>query len=339
MNERYSRQILFAPIGIEGQKKIASKHVLIIGAGALGSPNAEMLVRSGIGKLTIIDRDYVEASNLQRQLLYTEEDAINKMPKASAAANRLRKVNSDVVINEMIADATMELLESIIHDVDLIIDATDNFETRMLINDISQKHQIPWIYGACVGSYGMSFTIIPKKTPCLHCLIKRIPLQGLTCDTGGIISPAAMMTVTHQVTESLKILVEDTENIRQTFVSFDLWKNQYNQMKVTKAYDPTCLSCGEHPTYPFLQPETMTKTAVLCGRDSVQVRPSKPLELDLNTLAIQLQNLDYEVKSNPFLVSAQKEDKRIVFFKDGRALIHGTKDMVSAKTLYQQLLG
>lgn len=339
MNERYSRQILFPSIGKVGQERIRSKHVLMIGAGALGSGNAEMLTRAGIGKLTIIDRDYVEETNLQRQQLYTEQDVADKMPKAAAAAKRLREINSEVNIQPIVTDATPEILVDLIHDVDLIIDATDNFETRMMINDLSQKYHIPWIYGACVGSFGMSLTIIPGKTPCLNCLLKKIPIQGLTCDTGGIIAPAAQMAISHQVAEALKILVEDWEAVRTSFVSFDLWRNQYTSMKITKAKDEHCLSCGENRTYPYLDSENMMKSTVLCGRDTVQIRPPKQGEVQLDTLSKQLKSLGYQVKGNPYLISVEMDEQRLVIFNDGRALIHGTKDLTQAKAIYQRLLG
>lgn len=339
MYERYSRQILFPSIGKEGQEKICSKHVLLIGAGALGSGNAEMLTRAGIGKLTIVDRDYVEASNLQRQQLFTEQDVEEKMPKAAAAANRLRKINSDVDIQAVVTDATPEKLADLIQGVHLIIDATDNFETRMAINDTSQKYEIPWIYGACVGSYGMSLTIIPGKTPCLNCLLKKMPIQGLTCDTGGIIAPAAQMVISHQVAEALKILVEDWDAVRTSFVSFDLWRNHYTSMKVSKAKDEGCLSCGENRTYPYLDSKNMMKSAVLCGRDTVQIRPPEQLQIQLSELSRQLQSLGYEVKGNPYLLSVGMDEQRLVIFNDGRALIHGTKDLTHAKTIYQRLLG
>lgn len=178
MSERYSRQTLFAPIGKAGQEKIRSKHVLIIGAGALGSGNAELMARAGTGKLTIIDRDYVEESNLRRQRLFAESDAAEKMPKAAAAEKRLKQINSEVEITPIIGDATPEKLEELIEGVDLILDSTDNFETRMAINDISQKYNIPWIYGACVSDFGMSMTIIPGKTPCMNCLLKKSRSRG-----------------------------------------------------------------------------------------------------------------------------------------------------------------
>ncbi|MFD6440487.1 MoeB/ThiF family adenylyltransferase [Peribacillus sp. NPDC060186] len=339
MNERYSRQTLFSPIGEVGQVKIQQKHVLLLGAGALGSANAEALTRAGVGKLTIVDRDYVETSNLQRQQLYTERDVEEKLPKAEAAKRHLHAINHEVEVKAVIMDATAQTLEPLLGHVDLIMDATDNFETRMIINDLSQKLQIPWIYGACVGSVGMTMTILPGQTPCLHCLLKTIPIQGMTCDTGGIISPAVTMVVAHQTAEALKILVEDWVSVRPALVTFDLWRNQYQTVKLTKAKKKDCLSCGDRRTYPFLTLENATKTAVLCGRDTVQVRPPKPLKLQLERLAKDLNGSGYLVKVNPFLLSCEKNGERMVVFRDGRALIHGTKDMVHAKAMYQSILG
>lgn len=339
MNDRYSRQVLFSGIGKDGQAQISEKHVLIIGAGALGSGNAEILTRAGVGRITIIDRDYVEASNLQRQQLYTEEDVAEKLPKAAAAENRLRAINSDVEVQAIIGDATPLLLEELVVGVDVMIDATDNFETRMAMNDVAQKYNIPWIYGACVGSYGMSFSIIPGRTPCLNCLLRTIPLQGMTCDTGGIISPAVQMVIAHQTAEALKMLVEDWDAVRTTFVSFDLWRNQYSSLKMSKAKFAGCLSCGEERTYPYLDSENLTKTTVLCGRDTVQIRPSSAGEISLERLAGQLSSLGYTVKGNPYLVSVEMGSERMVIFQDGRALIHGTKDLTHAKAVYQRILG
>jgi len=318
---------------------INNKHVLIIGAGALGSGSAEILTRAGVGKITIVDRDYVEASNLQRQQLYTEEDVVEKLPKAAAAEKRLRAINSDVEVRAIIGDATPEMMEELVIGIDLMMDATDNFETRMMMNDISQKYNIPWIYGACVGSFGMSFSIIPGKTPCLNCLLRTIPLQGMTCDTGGIISPAVQMVIAHQTAEALKMLVEDWDAVRTSFVSFDLWRNQYTSLKMSKAKFAGCLSCGEERTYPYLDYENMTKTTVLCGRDTVQIRPSSAGKISLEQLTTQLSSLGYIVKGNPYLLSVEIGDERMVIFQDGRALIHGTKDLTHAKSLYQRILG
>ncbi|MEH7097870.1 thiazole biosynthesis adenylyltransferase ThiF [Neobacillus vireti] len=339
MNNRYSRQELFPPIGKSGQEKISTKHVLVIGTGALGSACAEALVRSGIGQLTIVDRDYVEWSNLQRQQLYTEEEAENRLPKVIAAKNRLTAINSSVVIEAIIADASGLELEEWAKQVDLIIDATDNFETRMMINDVSQKIGVPWIYGACVGSYGISYTIIPEKTPCLTCLLDTVPLGGLTCDTAGIISPAVSMVVSYQISEALKILVGDLDSLRNKLVSFDLWKNQHSAIKVDKLKKVDCPSCGQHRSYPYLSFENQTKTAVLCGRDSVQIRPSLSIARDLEALEKVLVKQGGNVQRNPYLLSFNVDSHRLVVFKDGRVLIHGTKDISEAKALYHRYLG
>ncbi|WP_456271116.1 thiazole biosynthesis adenylyltransferase ThiF [Bacillus sp. AK031] len=339
MTERYSRQELFSGIGMEGQKKLAEKHVLIIGAGALGSGNAEALVRAGVGKVTIVDRDYVEWSNLQRQQLYTEQDAKERTPKAVAAKNRLDQINSEVKVKAIVTDATVEDFERLQDGIDLILDSTDNFDTRMIINDISQKYKIPWVYGACVGSYGISYTIIPDETPCLHCLMESVPLGGATCDTAGIISPAVGMVVACQTAETLKILVEDYSHIRKKLVTFDLWQNQNASIAVGSLKKDECLSCGTKPTYPFLQYENQTKTAVLCGRNTVQLRPQSHQDRDLETLADTLRSAGGKVERNPFLLSCEMDEHRLVLFKDGRVLIHGTKDITEAKKIYHRYLG
>ncbi|SDM82604.1 thiazole biosynthesis adenylyltransferase ThiF [Sediminibacillus halophilus] len=339
MSERYSRQELFAPIGEEGQDKIGKKHVLIIGAGALGTGAAEALVRAGVGKLTIVDRDYVEWSNLQRQQLYAEEDTENRLPKAVAAEKRLQSINSSVTIEAMVLDVSVEEIEQLIDRVDLIIDATDNFEIRLIINDIAQKYRIPWICGACVGSYGISYTILPGETPCLHCLLETVPMGGVTCDTAGIISPAVQMVVAYQTTEALKILVEDKQSLRKKLVSFDLWKNQHTAIQVDKLKREDCPSCGQAPSYPFLSYSNQAKTAVLCGRDTVQIRPAKQRSRNLQELAERLSKQDGKVSKNPYLLSFSIGDFRLVIFQDGRVLVHGTKDISEAKTLYHRYVG
>ncbi|GEN82877.1 thiazole biosynthesis adenylyltransferase ThiF [Sporosarcina luteola] len=338
MSERYSRQEIFAPIGAEGQEKIRNKHVLIVGAGALGTGSAEALVRAGIGKLTIVDRDYVEWSNLQRQQLYIEKDAQNRIPKAVAAKERLLQVNSEVDIQAHIMDVSVGEIEELVKGVHLIIDATDNFDIRLLLNDASQKYTIPWIYGSCVGSYGISYTIIPGKTPCLNCLLESVPLGGLTCDTAGIISPTVQMVVAYQVTEALKILVEDFDSLLRKLQSFDLWKNQQTAIDVQSLKKDSCPSCGTVRTYPYLDFSNQTKTAILCGRESVQIRPSVQAERNLDELASMLAHQG-KVDQNPFLLSFTIDEKRMVIFKDGRVFVHGTKDVSEAKTLYHRYLG
>ncbi|MGH0594692.1 thiazole biosynthesis adenylyltransferase ThiF [Bacillus pretiosus] len=339
MNNRYSRQELFSPIGEEGQQKIREKHVLIIGAGALGSANAEIFVRAGVGTVTIVDRDYVDWSNLQRQQLYAESDVENNLPKAVAAKKRLAEINREVRVKALVQDVTAEELEELVTNVDVMIDATDNFETRFIVNDIAQKHSIPWIYGACVGSYGLSYTILPSKTPCLSCLLQSIPLGGATCDTAGIISPAVSLVVSHQVTEVLKLLVEDYESLRDGLVSFDVWKNEYSCMNVQKLRKHNCPSCGENAIYPYLNKENTSKTAVLCGRNTVQIRPPHKEEMDFERYKELLKDRVNDLNVNPYLLSFSVEEKRLVAFKDGRVLVHGTKDISEAKTIYHRYFG
>ncbi|WP_242217714.1 molybdopterin-synthase adenylyltransferase MoeB [Bacillus cereus group sp. BfR-BA-01380] len=337
MQERYSRQILFSEIGEAGQRNLSEKHVLIIGAGALGAANAEALVRAGIGKLTIADRDYVEWSNLQRQQLYTEEDAKRYVPKAVAATQHLRRINSDVTIKSVVTDVTVQEIERLVQNVDIIIDATDNFDTRLLINDISQKYNVPWIYGGCVGSYGVTYTIIPGKTPCFRCLMEH-PTSGATCDTAGIIQPAVQMVVAYQVAEALKILVGDFAALRETMVSFDLWNNQYMAFKVNRQKKENCLSCGKLRTYPSLTFEAQTKTEVLCGRNTVQIRPGINQPLNLEELEKRLQR-SVTVQRTPYLLSFHVDEYRFVLFQDGRAFVHGTNDIQVAKRLYARYIG
>ncbi|ENH95931.1 thiamine/molybdopterin biosynthesis ThiF/MoeB-like protein [Gracilibacillus halophilus YIM-C55.5] len=270
--DRYHRQTLFQPIGVDGQEKMMNAHVLIVGCGALGSSVAEMLTRAGIGKLTLIDRDYVEETNLQRQHLFTEQDAYEQQPKSIAAKEKLEKINRNVEIESIVGEANAYQLEQSIDTVNVIIDATDNFDTRFLINDVAHKHDTPWIFGACVSSSGMTFTMIPKQTPCLSCLLHITPTFGATCDAVGIISPAIQMVVSHQVTEALKLITEDHENLQSAFTLFDLWKNQYQTINVTRAKRPDCPTCGKQPTFPALRNSTSTKIESLCGRDTVQIR-------------------------------------------------------------------
>src|SRR5699024_5140322 len=251
--DRYSRQTLFAPIGEKGQRTLQKKHVLIIGVGTLGTLRSESLVRAGVGKVTIVDRDYVEWSNLQRQHLFTEQDATERLPKVIAAERRLTAINSEVEIVAHILDVTPVELEWLVDGVDLILDGTDNFDIRMMINDAAMKYNIPWIYGSCVGSYGMRYTIIPGEAPCLHCLLGSFPVGGPTCDTAGIIHPTASQVVVHQTAEALKILTANTAQLRRKLVSFDVWDNQTVQMNVQSLKIPDCVSCGPEANYPFLQ--------------------------------------------------------------------------------------
>ncbi|MDG5471891.1 ThiF family adenylyltransferase [Jeotgalibacillus sp. ET6] len=337
-DDRYSRQELFRPIGEEGQQLIKKKHVLLVGAGALGTGNAESLVRAGVGKLTIVDRDYVETSNLQRQQLYSELDAQKKLPKAIAAKYRLEQINHAVKIEAHVLDAAWTDLLELAGETDLILDATDNYETRLMLNDVSHKLGIPWIYGACVGSSGMTFTIIPGETPCFQCLWNKMPTAGgQTCDTAGIISPAVGMVVSYQTADALKILVEDKESLSGKLITFDLWQNTHTAIQVRKLKSSSCPTCGTEPTYPYLSAEHTMKTAVLCGRDTVQIRPAVKKNLHLPDLNAIFTTQGLPVQYNHFLLSVEMNEKRMVVFEDGRVLIHGTNDVAEAKKMYHRI--
>ncbi|MBD1372081.1 ThiF family adenylyltransferase [Hazenella sp. IB182357] len=339
MSDRYSRQERFIPIGKKGQAQLAAKRVLIIGAGALGASSAEAMVRAGIGHIILVDRDYVEWSNLQRQQLYTETDAQARIPKAIAAQTRLQSINSEVIVEAHVVDLDVSLLEDIGKEVDVIVDATDNFDTRLKINDFAQKYQIPWIYGACVGSYGISYTILPGLSPCLNCILETVPIGGATCDTAGIISPAVQMVTAHQVTEVLKLLVGDTKSLRRKLVSFDLWENQHAQLDVSKLKKLDCPSCGTNATYPHLSYENQLKTAILCGRDTVQIRPGGRSTFDIDQLKTYFTAQHIPFEENPYLLMVWVDDHRMVIFRDGRALVHGTQDIGLAKKLYHHYIG
>lgn len=338
MDDRYSRQQLFRPIGENGQQLLRQKHVLIVGVGALGSASAEALTRAGVGKLTLIDRDYVEWSNLQRQQLYTEADATEKLPKVVAAKTRLHAINSDVQIETHILDASSEVLPSLLETVDVLIDATDNFDIRFILNDLSAKYKIPWVYGSCVSSYGAVYTVIPDETPCFHCLLDVIPQSGMTCDTAGIISPAVQIVAAYQVAEVMKLLTNNNEAIHKKYKTFDVWQNQHFDINVEKMRNENCPCCGKNATHPYLAYENQTKLDILCGRDAVQIRPPKAVTYDFEALKSKLESQG-KVQSNPYLMSYQTADYRFVLFQDGRVVIHGVKDEQEAKKIYYQLLG
>ncbi|MEK3659932.1 ThiF family adenylyltransferase [Paenibacillus sp. FSL F4-0236] len=338
--DRYSRQVRFAPFGEEGQERLAQSSVLVVGAGALGTGIAETLVRCGVGKIILADRDYVEWSNLQRQQLYTEVDAIERMPKAAAAQRRLQQINSEVVIEAYVIDVRAEELEGLVSGVDLIMDGTDNFDTRLIINDMAQKHGIPWIYGACVGSYGITYTILPGETPCLHCLLGTVPLGGDTCDTAGILPQAVQLVTANATAEALKLLGKRKEQLRNKLLTFDVWRNEYHEIGVKAAKKKNCPSCGSHPIYPYLMAANTERGDVLCGRDTVQIRPARPQKLNLQETADRLSRLGSgSVDSNAYLISFIEGPYRLVIFADGRALIHGTKDIAAARSFYHRYFG
>lgn len=333
MTDRYLKQELF--LGKEGQLKLHDSHVLIIGAGALGSSVAEMLTRAGIGEITVCDRDYVEWSNLQRQQLYTENDANNKLPKAIAAKNRLQQINSEIIINSFVTDIDRDNIKGFMKDKTIVVDATDNFETRMIVNDAAVLFGIPFVFGACVASYGLTYPIIPGKTPCLHCLLNHIPALGMTCDTVGVISPIVQIIASFQVTHVVKILTGyEYEPILH---SIDIWKNENSSINIDRLKNDKCPTCGYNATFPYLTLDNTLKTDILCGRNAIQLRSEAPLTQSLESLSLTLKGTATDMVVNPYLLSCTFNEHRIVLFKDGRAIIHGTNEPSVARAVYNKI--
>lgn len=333
--DRYSRQILFQPIGEKGQRKLAAKKVLIVGMGALGTVLANHLVRAGVGHVRFADRDYVEQSNLQRQMLFDEDDVSGSLPKAIAAQNRLQKINSNVKVEGIVTDVTIQNIDELMDGVDLVLDGTDNFQTRFLINDACYKVGIPFVYGGAVSSRGMTAIFIPGVTPCLRCFIGSGNSAGQTCDTIGVISPVVDIVASFQSIEALKFLTDNHDVQRKSLLTFDVWKHHMYEMKFSKKKDdcPTC-SLAE---YPALQGEKEQTVTSLCGRETVQINMGK--KLDLNEWAEKLAKVA-EVSKTPFLVRVQlTEGERLVLFPDGRTLVQGTEDIARAKSLYARYIG
>ena len=336
--KRYSRQILFSPIGESGQARLARSRVAIVGLGALGTALANHMVRSGVGTVRLLDRDFVEESNLQRQMLYDEKDAREGLPKAVAAEHKLRAINSSVRLEAHVTDVTWQNAEELLTGVDLILDGTVNFDIRYLINDVSIKHRIPWIYGGVVGSRGMTFTVRPGATPCLRCIFPDAPDPGSaeTCDTAGVIGPIVHMITAHQAAEALKLLVGDAESLDRRLHHYELWPFHHAALQVKE--NPRCVTCAQH-RYDFLDPENKEPRAVsLCGRKTIQISPAKPVRLNLERLARKLSPVG-KVESTPFLLRFSVDEHRLVIFPDGRILVQGTEDPGVARSLVSKYVG
>ena len=338
MNTRYSRQILFREIGAAGQERLLNSRILLVGCGALGAAHAEMLARAGVGKLRIVDRDFVEFTNLQRQTLFKESDAAERLPKAIAAKARIAEINSETQVEAIIADVNNSNIESLIDGCDLVLDGTDNFQVRYLLNDACVKHGMTWIYGAAVSSYGTTMTIIPSETPCLRCIFEDMPDVGSspTCDTAGVIMPIIAMVSATQVAEALKLLVGDTASLHGSLMQFDVWANDRQRIKLGEP-NPDCKTCGQR-NFEFLDAEGQAFTAVLCGRNAVQIAPPNATNLDLERLAETLRPL-VEVKQNEYLLRFTSGENELTVFRDGRAIVRGTDDVTTARTLYAKYIG
>jgi adenylyltransferase/sulfurtransferase len=338
MLDRYSRQILFPGIGETGQSRLLKSRVLVVGCGALGSAQVEALARAGIGTLRLVDRDFVEFSNLQRQTMFTERDAIERLPKAIACANHVREINSSVEVEAEIADVNHSNIERLIRDCDLVLDGTDNFATRYLINDACVKHNVTWIYGAAVGSYGVSMTIRPNVGPCLRCVFPEAPAAASapTCDTAGVIMPIISIVAAVQVGEALKLLTAQTERLHDSLMQFDIWRNEWRRISVGER-DPNCSTCGRR-SFETLQADSHEFAAVLCGRHAVQVSPGQPAQVDLIALGQRLKSAG-EVNGNDYLLRFRTGEYELTVFQDARSIIRGTDDIATARSLYAKYVG
>jgi len=341
---RYQRQLIFRGLGAEGQRRLLAGRVAIVGCGATGSAQAMVLARAGVGFLRLIDRDFVEMNNLHRQMLYDEKDAARGQPKAVAAAEHLRAANSDIAIEPVVADFNPGNAIALVEDVDLILDGTDNFETRYLINDVALKLGLPWVYTGVVASYGMSATIIPDRaaekvgreaTPCLQCILgPEPPTGGPTCDTAGVIGPIVTLMASIAAAEAMKLLSGQGE-INSGMVMVDLWDNTFEQFGIA-GRNPDCPACGKGE-YRYLNADVGSRSVSLCGRNAVQIT-NPGARLSLPDIAERLQALG-RVDVNEYLLRATIDGYEFTLFPDGRAIIKGTEDPDIAKSLYARYVG
>jgi adenylyltransferase/sulfurtransferase len=337
--DRYVRQVRYAPLGEEGQRRLSESQALVCGCGALGNMLASLLVRAGVGRVRIVDRDFVETNNLQRQLLFDETDVAAQLPKVIAAAEKLRKANSQVAIEPIVADINHTNIEQFCDGVDVIVDGTDNFETRFLINDAAVMRRIPWVYGGCLGAEGQAMTILPGETACLRCLMQDCPAPGSmpTCDTAGILGPIVGVIASIQALEAIKILSGRREAVSRSLTVIDLWTNQIRQVNVARLRDQTDCPACKRGEFPWLFGQTGSRSAVLCGRNAVQLT-YPGVSLDLDQLAKQLTAVG-QVMHNPYLVRLTVDSYQLTIFADGRAIIGGTSDVATARTLYAKYIG
>jgi molybdopterin-synthase adenylyltransferase len=336
--ERYARQMRYAPIGETGQRQLAAARALICGCGALGSMLAALLARAGIGRLRIVDRDFLELNNLQRQMLYDEADVAAALPKAIAAANQLRRINSSIEIEPVVADVTAANVIELCAGVDLVLDGTDNFETRFLVNEAALKLKLPWVYGGAIGTSGQTMTILPGEAPCLRCLISESPPPGTmpTCDTAEVLGPIIGVVASIQACEAIKILSGNRAATSRSLTVIDLWENRIREVGLDRLRERGCPTCRD-ADYPWLTGRSGSQTAILCGRNAVQIRPAAG-SISLEALAEKLSAAG-QVTRNPYLLRLAVDDYLLTIFPDGRAIIGGTDDIAVARTLYAKYVG
>ncbi|MFQ5423729.1 MAG: ThiF family adenylyltransferase [Phycisphaerae bacterium] len=339
---RYSRQVLYEHLDEAAQAALLASRVTLIGCGALGTVIANTLVRAGVGFLRLVDRDTVEWNNLQRQVLFDEKDAAAGRPKAIAAAERLNAINSEVDIEPVVADAHSGNIETLVNQSQLILDGTDNFETRYLINDVAIKTGTPWIYGACVGASGMMMPVLPGRTPCLRCIWDTPPPPGIspTCDTAGVLGPIVQLVAATQAMEALKILAGRHDAVLRRLFQFDAWSGRYETFDMQRAYDEGDCLCCKRRTFEYLDGEQTSRAVSLCGREAVQVAAPQGTRLDLGALAARLALVAKSPpKSNRYLLRFGVEGCDFTVFPDGRAIIKGVTEPDAARTLYARYVG
>ena len=337
-SDRFSRQILFRPFGQAGQQALAAARCTVVGCGALGSAIAEMLARAGVGALTLVDRDFVEVSNLHRQSLFTEEDARQALPKAVAAKRALDAINSAVAVTPVVRDLSFENIAETCGGSTVILDGTDNFETRYLINDFCFQHGTPWVYGACLGSFGASCAFLPGVTPCFRCLCQEPPAAGSveTCDTAGVISAIVHVIAGYQVAQVMKLLA-GVPHQEFRLLQFDVWEASVRTLRTGGMKRAECPCCGKRE-YPFLAGRQQSSLTRLCGRNAVQISPGRPVAIDFEALAGRLASVGQAVY-NEYILRISVPPYEIALFPDGRSIIKGTEDFAEARSVYARLIG
>ncbi len=338
-HSRFSRQLRFPHIGESGQTKLWNSHVTIVGMGALGSVLANHMVRSGVGRLRIIDRDFVERSNLQRQILYDEADAEEHLPKVVAAKKKLQAIHSRAVIDPVIADLNAGNAEELLQGTDLILDGTDNFRSRYVINEVAVKYGIPWIYGGAVSAKGMFFVIRPGQTPCLSCLFESAPASSdkETCDIVGVIGPVVDIVASYQAVEALKLLVGDIAHSNTHMEHFYVWDNARTRTDIGSARNPSCPVCAHRRFSHLAASDSAYETTVMCS-DTIQITPTGDKSVDLDELEKRLRSVG-RVKRNPFMLRLYLDGRMLAVFADRRVLIQGIRDVAEAEQLYAKYIG
>jgi len=342
LSDRYSRQVVLEFVGQEGQARLLASRAVLIGCGALGGVLANTLVRAGLGYLRLVDRDFVEVSDLQRHALFDERDLVQALPKAEAARRKLAVINSSVTVEAEVADVDPTNIERLIEGADVVLDGTDNFETRYLINDAAVKRNVPWVYGACLGASGLMMPVVPGQTPCLRCVFAQPPPPELTptCETSGILAAVVNMVASLQAVEAMKILMGQLDALNRHLVSIDAWSGRVVNLDVQSTHEQGDCVCCKQRKFEYLEARKTSRTVVLCGRDAVQIRPAEPRRVDLKRLADKVRPVATTPPTfSDFMLRVGIEPYFIAVFADGRAIIKGTSESQEARAVYAKYIG